>query len=271
MEIVAVGRPQMDLAIPGDAERIIPALSPDVVINAAAYTGVDQAEEEPELARRINARAAGEVAAAACGAGAMMVQISTDYVFDGSSLEPYDEHAPTAPLGSYGRSKLEGEVAAREAHPDCIVVRTAWVYSPFGKNFLKTMLSLGDSKPAISVVADQYGSPSSALALADGLLAMLDSTAFRTGQGLGQLYHLAGTGIATWFDFASLILEESVRLGGPEVEVRPLATEDWPTQAARPRNSVLVSEKFSRDFGFRMPPWQDSTREVVGRVRADAG
>lgn len=196
IELSALGRPDLDLETFGSAAQAIARFAPDVVINAAAYTAVDQAEDEPERAFRINGDAAGEVAAAARAAGARIIQISTDYVFDGGGEGSYSEDAPVNPLGIYGRSKLAGEEQVRSNNPDHAIVRTAWVYSPFGKNFLKTMIALGHSRDLVTVVADQYGNPSSALDLADGLLAILDRWS-AGGAGLGETYHLAGTGSAS--------------------------------------------------------------------------
>lgn len=267
--IVAVGRPELDLA---RLETITPAIeraSPDLVINAAAYTAVDQAEDEPELAYRINAEAAGELAAAAHQAGARIIQISTDYVFGGASASPYGEDAPTNALGVYGRSKLEGEEAVRSANRDYVIVRTAWVYSPFGRNFVKTMLKLAADRESLGVVSDQQGNPSSALDLADGLLRLISAWEAGASKGLGETYHLAGTGSTTWDVFAREVFAVSSSLSGPSAEVRSIRTEDYPTRAARPRNSCLDCSKFERDFGYRAPAWQTSTAEVVRRLLSD--
>jgi dTDP-4-dehydrorhamnose reductase len=253
IELIALGRPHLDLEKPGSAADAIDRLGPDVVISAAAYTAVDQAEDEPERAFRINGDAPGEVAAAARAAGARIIHISTDYVFDGRSEGAYAEDAPVKPLGVYGRSKLAGEEQVRSNNPDHAIVRTAWVYSPFGKNFLKTMVALGASRDLVTVVADQHGNPSSALDLADGLLAMLESWSGGRRTGLGETYHLAGTGAATWFDFADFIFAELSALGLPSAKVQPLSTSDWPTTAVRPPNSRLDSKKFSSRFGFACP------------------
>jgi dTDP-4-dehydrorhamnose reductase len=267
IELSALGRPDLDLETSGSAAEAIARFTPDVVINAAAYTAVDHAEDEPERAFRINGDAAGEVAAAARAAGARIIQISTDYVFDGGGEGPYSEEASVNPLGVYGRSKLAGEEQVRSNNPDHAIIRTAWVYSPFGRSFLKTMMALGQSRDLVTVVADQYGNPSSALDLADGLLAMLDRWSVGSA-GLGETYHLAGTGSASWFEFAGFIFAELRALGLPSAEVQPLGTLDWPTKAVRPGNSRLDSSKFERDFGFQMPSWQSSTAEAIRRLIA---
>lgn len=259
-----MGRPDLDLGQPGSAAKAIEAIRPDVVINAAAYTAVDQAEDEPELAMRINAEAAGEVAEAAAKAGAAVIQLSTDYVFDGTGVGAYLEDAPTAPLGVYGRTKLAGEEQVRAANPRHLIVRTAWVYSPFGRNFVKTMMAGAQSRDVLTVVDDQCGNPSSALDLADGLL-----TATRQGWNSGGTYHLAGTGSASWAQFAAEIMDQCEALGLPRAHIVPIASEDWPTRARRPANSRLDSSRFERDFAFAMPPWANSVRQVVERLRQE--
>lgn len=266
VELVAIGRPDLDLAVPGAATAAIRSVQPQIVINAAAYTAVDKAEDEPNLAFRINAEAAGEVAEAAAAAGATVIQVSTDYVFDGSREGPYDETAPTAPLGVYGRSKLEGEQRVRAANPRHAIVRTAWVYSPFGNNFVKTMMNAARTRDVLTVVDDQIGSPTSALDLADGLLQMIDSWADDANRGLGSTYHLVGSGQTSWCGLARAVMAECAERSLPAAEVRPIATSDWPTKAKRPANSVLDSSMFARTFGFEMPEWQDSVRAVVGRL-----
>jgi dTDP-4-dehydrorhamnose reductase len=261
IELIAVGRPQLALEVPGSAAAAIAEAAPDIVINAAAYTAVDHAEDEPERAFRINAEAAGEVAEAAAQAGAAVIQLSTDYVFDGQGSGPYREDAAVSPLGVYGRSKLAGEEQVRAANPRHAIVRTAWVYSPFGRNFVKSIMAAATVRERLTVVDDQRGSPSSALDLADGLLAMIDA-----GGGLGETYHLVGRGEASWCEFAREIMDQCAANGLPHVPVDPIRTEDWPTRAVRPRNSVLDSAKFERAFGFSTPDWRSATREVVARL-----
>ncbi len=266
IEIIALGRPELDLEVAGSAAEAVRKLRPDAVLNAAAYTAVDQAEDEPERAFRVNAEAAGELAAAARASGAPIIQISTDYVFDGTAEGAYDEQAATNPLGVYGRSKLEGERQVSWHNPDHVIVRTAWVYSPFGRNFLKTMMTLAQSRDVLTVVSDQLGNPSSALDLADGLVALLSRWGAGERTGLGEIYHLGGTGAATWFEFTRLICSELQRLGLPAAEVRPIRTEDWPTKAQRPKNSVLDSSKFARDMAFAMPEWRSSAQAIIRRL-----
>ena len=267
LELIALGRPELDLEVPESATNAVQAIAPDVVISAAAYTAVDQAEDEPDRAFRINGEAPGELAAAARQAGARIIHISTDYVFDGTSPEPYREDAPTNPLGVYGKSKLLGEERVRAENPDHVIVRTAWVYSPFGRNFLKTMMALAQTRDELNVVADQCGNPTSALDIADGLLAILEVWEGGAG-GLGATYHLAASGTATWFDFAAQIQAECRAAGLPAAKVNPIASADWPTKAQRPANSMLDSRLFARTFGYTAPDWKCSTAQIVARLAA---
>ena len=270
IDLVAIGRPQLDLAVPGSAAAAIESVRPQIVITAAAYTAVDNAEDEPDLAFRVNGEAAGEVAAAAASVDATIVQVSTDYVFDGRRDRPYNESEPTSPLGVYGRSKLAGEEQVRAANPRHAIVRTAWVYSPFGSNFVKTMMSAARTRDVLTVVDDQVGSPTSALDLAEGLLSMASEWIHDPDRGLGAVYNLAGSGSTSWCGFASFIMAECRTHSLPSAEVRPIATSDWPTKTARPANSVLDSSKFTRVFGFRMPDWQQSVSAVVERLAAQS-
>jgi dTDP-4-dehydrorhamnose reductase len=271
LELETVGRPRLDLERPESIEEAVRAAAPDVIVNAAAYTAVDAAEDEPERAFRINAEAAGELAAAARRQGARIIQISTDYVFDGTGEGPYAETAPTRPIGVYGRSKLEGEQRVAQANPDHVVLRTAWVYSPYGHNFVKTMLGAATKRSELTVVADQQGNPTAAGDIADGILALVARWRETPGLGLGGTYHLAGTGVASWFEFATAIFEEARRNGLPAAAVKPIRTSDWPTRAARPANSVLDSRRFAADFGFRAPPWRESTAAVVAELAGRRG
>jgi len=261
LEVECVGRPELDLSERGSVAAAIQRLEPDLVINAAAYTAVDQAESEPDLAYSVNADGAGEIARAAHDIGAGIIQISTDYVFDGKAAAPYREEAPTNPLGVYGSSKLAGEEQVRSGNPDHLIIRTSWVYSPFGRNFLKTMLRLAADHDEVRVVADQIGCPTSALDVADAILAAAQSR-----QGRGRTYHVAGRGSCTWAQFAEEIFRRSSEFGGPFAAVVPIPTTDFPTPAARPHYSVLDSSRFEQEFGFVMQRWEDSTREIVGRL-----
>lgn len=271
LELIMLGRPDFDLDVPESISRAIEATRPDIVVNAAAYTAVDAAEDEPERAFRINGAAAGEVAAAAQAVGARVVHISTDYVFDGTLAEPYGEDAIPSPAGVYGRSKLEGEERVRRNNPEFVIARTAWVYSPFGKNFVRTMMALARDRDEVSVVDDQRGSPTCALDLADGVLALAERWAVGGRQGLGSTYHLAGTGDATWFELAQHVMQECARLNLPSAKVKPVHTADWATKAKRPANSMLDSGRFAAEFGFTMPHWRQSVTKVVERLASESG
>lgn len=270
IELVAVGRPRADLETAGSVTAAIREEAPDAVINAAAYTAVDQAEGEPKRAWRINADAAGEVAAAAKAAGAAIIQISTDYVFDGLADGAYREDAPTNPLGVYGRSKLAGEEQVRAANDRHLIVRSAWVYSPWGRNFVKTMLRLAAERDEVGVVDDQRGSPTSALDLADAVLAVLESWRSDAARGLGRTWHVAGAGSCSWAEFAEEIFRVSAACGGPSATVRRIAGADYPTRAVRPRNSTLDASAFEREFDFALPDWRSSVTRIVGRLTKPA-
>ena len=268
IELEFAGRPEIDLAVEGSAAAAIARLRPNVVINAAAYTAVDQAEDEPELAMRINAQGAREVAEAADSIGAPIIQVSTDYVFDGTSERAYREDDETGPISVYGASKLRGEEAAREANPRHLIVRTSWVASPFGRNFVRTMVEAARSREVLNVVDDQRGRPTSALDLADALLAILDRWAAGDMVGQGRTYHVANAGEASWFELAREIMDECRRIGAPAAEVRPIASSEWPTKAERPRNSVLDCSRFEEEFRWEMPDWRPSVRVIVRRLAA---
>lgn len=262
VELCLAARPECDLAVAGSAAAAIRAARPSIVINAAAYTAVDKAEQEPELARRINAEAAAEIAEAAAVVGAPMIHLSTDYVFGGTGTAPMREDEPIAPLGTYGRTKAEGEAAVRHAHADHLILRTAWLYSPFGTNFVKTMLRLARERDEISVVADQIGSPTSALDLADVILEFATRRIDGDSAGWGGTYHAAGSGQASWAEFASAIM----RASNSSTRIRPICTVDFPTPARRPFWSVLDGAKLRETFGLSLPDWRSSLPAVVTRL-----
>lgn len=267
-ELVFLGRPELDLEGSETIADAVMTSSPDLVINAAAYTAVDQAEDEPERAALINAIAPGALAQAAHQAGAGFIHVSTDYVYDGSGDRPYVETDPVSPLGVYGRTKLEGEKRALDANPRSVVLRTAWVYSPFGKNFVRTMLDLAQTRDRLTVVADQIGSPTSALDLADAALTIAARWRRDPDCGAGEICHVAGSGETSWCGLAAHALAKSGECGGPSAEVAPIRTSDWPTKAVRPANSRLDCSKFERIFGWRAPDWRQSVDAVVARLVA---
>ena len=269
---VLLGRPKLDLADPSGIEDILLDTGGDLIVNAAAYTAVDRAESEPELAEAINAIGAGAVAGAAAAMNVPVIQISTDYVFDGAAGRPYREDDATRPLGAYGSSKLLGEQAVADANPNHAILRTAWIYSPFGKNFVKTMLRLAADRDEIGVVADQVGSPTSALDIADGVLAVGRNLVERPqDSALRGVFHMAGGGFASWADFAREIFAVSARLGGPGARVRPIGTADYPTPARRPANSRLDCGKLAGIHGVVLPPWQASLEACIRRLVGEGG
>jgi dTDP-4-dehydrorhamnose reductase len=268
VEVVALGRPGLDLADPGSIEAAFEGETADVVVNAAAYTAVDKAESEEALATRINGEGAGLVARAARALGAPVIQLSTDYVFDGSLDRPYAEDDPTGPIGAYGRSKLAGEEAVAEGNPRHVILRTAWVYSPFGANFVKTMLRLGQTRREARVVADQRGSPTSALDIADAVIEIAAKMLLQPTPEKYGVFHMTGAGEATWAEFAEAIFTQAHALGRAAVKVVPIATAEYPTPARRPANSRLDGARLKREYGVALPPWRDSLKAVVGRLIA---
>lgn len=266
IELVSIGRPQLDLFEPESVRTAILAARPDVVVSAAAYTAVDQAEDEPEKAFAINAKGAGAVAAAAAEVDAAVLHLSTDYVFSGNKPDEYAETDATDPQNVYGRSKLKGEKAVAAANPRHVILRTAWVYSSFGKNFVKTMLALASQRDHVRVVADQWGNPTAAADIAEGILRIAKTAAADRQSDLHGIFHLAGEGDANWAGFARHVFAESARLGGPSAHVEDIATADYPTRARRPPNSRLSCEKLLDVYGWRPPPWQESCRTVATRL-----
>ena len=267
LAILAIGRPTLDLAAPETVADAIAAVRPDAIVNAAAYTAVDKAESEPDLAMTINGKAAGAVAGAAARLGVPLVHLSTDYVFDGTLDRPYREDDRVGPLGVYGRSKLAGEQAVAAATDNHVILRTAWVYSPFGANFVKTMLRLAGSRAEVGVVADQQGCPTSALDIADALLDVVETLVLHPDDaGLRGVFHLSGQGATHWAAFAEAIFAASAAKGGPNATVKPITTADYPTPAKRPANSRLDCTKLAEVYGVTLPPWSDSMRTCVARL-----
>lgn len=264
-EIIALGRPALDLA--GNADSIIAAIEsaqPEVIVSAAAYTAVDKAESEPELAYKVNKHGAAAVAKAARQLSVPLIHLSTDYVFDGEKPLPYVEQDPTGPTGVYGASKLAGEQAVLAEQANCAILRTAWVYSQFGVNFVKTMLRLAAEREELGIVADQYGNPTSALDIADGILAVAENLTGGLNPVYRGIFHMTAEGEASWAEFAEAIFAASEEAGGPSARVKPLGTSDYPTPARRPANSRLDCSKLARVHGVCLPHWRKSTQQVVG-------
>ncbi|MEO0496416.1 MAG: dTDP-4-dehydrorhamnose reductase [Pseudomonadota bacterium] len=263
---VWLARRELDLAKPEEISAVLQAHKPDIVVNAAAYTAVDAAEDDALTAKAVNADGPKALAECCKLIDATLIHISTDYVFDGTLDQPYTETAPTSPLGVYGTTKLAGEQAIADSGCNYAIVRTAWVYSPFGNNFLKTMLRVAGSRDELNVVADQVGNPTSALDLADAIAAMIASWQKDPACGLNKIYHVAGTNAASWADFAEQIFTFSKAQGGPFAKVNRIPSSQYPTPAARPANSRLSTALFSSTFDFTMPHWQSSTEAVVAEL-----
>lgn len=264
-----VGRAALDICEAKTIERAMVNTRPDVVINSAAYTAVDKAEGDAANAYAMNRDGARALAEAAARAGVPIIHISTDYVFDGNKPDAYDEDDATHPVTVYGQSKLAGEEAVRAANPRHVIVRTAWVHSPGGNNFVRSMLQRAAAGDELRIVSDQTGNPTYAPHLCSVLLDIARQVKGRpeTFPGWG-VYHAAGTGVTTWQGLASEVMRISERLGGPSVAVTPITTADYPTPASRPANSALDCSKLARTFGLALPIWQDGARACVERLLA---
>ena len=232
----------------------------DTIINCAAYTAVDLAESNPERAALVNRDAVANLAAAATRLGCLLIHISTDYVFDGNATTPYMEKSPTNPLSVYGRTKLEGERLLKKADCPHIIIRTAWLYSPHGHNFLNTILRLATEKSSIGVVDDQYGSPTYAGDLADAIIALLERDDLPDLEGI---YHFTNSGQTTWCQFAKTIIQ----LAGLDCQVNPLTTDQYPTPAHRPSYSVLDTTKISRVLGYSPRPWMEALQDCIAKIQ----
>lgn len=267
ISLIAVGRLSLDFERLQSIAPALAAADPDVIVNAAAYTAVDQAETEEARAFRINATAAGAVAAAAKKLGVPVIHLSTDYVFDGTASTPYRETDATSPINAYGRSKLAGESNVATAHPDHVILRTSWIYSPFGQNFVKTMLRLGETRDTIRVVADQHGSPTSAQDIARAIVAVAKRLNECPGDAsLRGIFHIAGSGETTWAQFAEAIFDDAAAHGRTRVNVVPISAAEYPAVAARPKNSRLDCDKLAQTYGLRLPDWRASTRACVAQL-----
>jgi dTDP-4-dehydrorhamnose reductase len=261
-EIVALGRAQADLAVPGAAARAVKAHAPDVVINAAAYTAVDAAEEDKNAAMRVNGDAVGEIAAAARDRNAAFIHVSTDYVFSGEASRPYREDDETAPANVYGETKRAGEIAALGANAASVVLRTSWVFSEYGNNFVASMLRLGAERGEMNVVDDQIGGPTPARDLARAILAVAGKK-FRGAPGDG-IYHYQGAPAASWAGFAAKIFEYA----NMKTTVRKIPSTDYQKPARRPLYTVLDCARMERDFGVAQPDWRIGLRAVVSALAA---
>lgn len=254
-EVLFTDVAELDICDAGAVSRAVDGQGIDYIVNCAAYTQVDKAEDNVELCRRINAGAVENLARAAAACGARMIHVSTDYVFDGRGYRPYTEAMTPAPQSVYGVTKLEGEQALQSLCPDSVVIRTAWLYSPYGNNFVKTMLRLGAEREELSVVADQIGTPTSAADLARAVLAVLEAETFVPG-----IYHFSDEGACSWYDFAVAIH----RLAGiTTCRVKPIRSDEYPSRARRPFYSVLDKSKIKQTYGLVIPHWYESLSHCI--------
>lgn len=268
IELVAVGRPALDLSKPESIRSAVEEVKPDLIISAAAYTAVDQAESDEETARSVNALGPCVLAEAAASRKIPIIHLSTDYVFDGMKSWPYVETDAVGPVSAYGRTKLEGERALQEATDNFVILRTAWVYSPFGKNFVKTMLRLAEARDTVNVVADQIGNPTSALDIAEGVFKVARNLTEDDDRSLRGVFHMSGRGEASWADFAEEIFRVSASKGGPSAAVGRIATAEYPTPAKRPANSRLSNFTLRAVHAVELPSWQTSVHDIVERLVA---
>jgi len=284
-EVVALGRAELDLAKPEEIREVIRRVQPELIVNAAAYTAVDQAEKEPSLAQAINSDAPEIMAMEGKKIGASLVHYSTDYVFDGTKNAPYLEDDPPNPLSVYGRTKLAGEQAIRSSGVSHLIFRTAWVYAAQGRNFLRTVLRLATQLDELRIVRDQYGAPTRNVEIAAATIAALAKITERSAGGdgfadLGGTYHKTAAGVTTWCDFAVAILQEASTtpassswltsaLGGLPLRARrvtPITTEEYPTPARRPAYSVLSNAKLAQVFGIELPDWRSQLHCAFSRT-----
>jgi dTDP-4-dehydrorhamnose reductase len=272
IEIVCLGRPTLDLA--GGTDHIVSAIRaarPDVIVSAAAYTQVDKAESDRELAFAVNEHGPRSLAISARECDVPLIHLSTDYVFDGRKASPYVEEDETGPTSVYGASKLAGERAVLAEHDNSAILRTAWVYSPFGSNFVKTMLRLAAERNEVTVVADQRGNPTSALDIADGVLSVAANLHGNEESMQRGIFHMTAAGEASWAEFAEAVFASSAVVGGPSAHVKHIGSADYPTAATRPVNSRLDCSKLARTHGVRLPEWRQSVMSVVSRLVQAAG
>jgi dTDP-4-dehydrorhamnose reductase len=263
VEVVAPSRDQFDLEDSQAISSMIAAQPWSAVINAAAYTDVDRAESEEPVAFAVNAEAATRLATETGRSGIPLIQISTDYVFDGRKGAPYVEEDAVAPLNAYGRSKLAGELGVQTANPRHVILRTSWVYSPYRKNFVRTILRLADECDCLTVVSDQRGCPTAAADIAQVCLDIAVCCASEPNRARYGIYHFAGAGDATWFDFANAIIDMSTdqRRGSPRI--MPIRTSEYPTPAMRPADTRLDCTAVVRAFGVQLRPWPQALAQTI--------
>jgi dTDP-4-dehydrorhamnose reductase len=272
--VVGVDRETFDMADPDQTRALIRRERPQIILNAAAYTAVDRAETEPEIARAINEFAPRVLAEEALRTNALLVHYSTDYVFDGTKRQPWIESDEPNPLGVYGATKLAGERAIQQVGGRYLIFRTSWVYGPHGKNFLLTMLRLAAERDRLSIVDDQIGSPTTSIELARATRAIVDGVLagkFGSTENWAGLYHMTCADAVTWFGFAQAIfVGAAAQLGVRQPELQPIASDDYPTPAKRPQYSILSNQKLFDRFGVRLTSWQNALDEVFRALNAAA-
>jgi dTDP-4-dehydrorhamnose reductase len=268
-QVVDIGRPDVDLRDPKSLTDAILTVRPAIVVNAAAYTAVDRAEDEPDDAFAVNAIGAETAASAAASVGAAIIHFSTDYVFDGSKDTPYLEKDPATPLGIYGQSKRGGEERVAAANPKHVILRTAWVFSPFGSNFVKTMLRLNEERSEINVVDDQHGNPTFAPDLADlvGKIISVIGAPSPDPKFFG-IFHAVNQGETTWFGLAQAVIEGAAARGARRADVRPIGSKDYPTKARRPAYSILSTQKLRAIYGIELRPWREALSDCLDELIA---
>jgi dTDP-4-dehydrorhamnose reductase len=267
--LVSLGRSELDLVRPDSMKPILATLEPNIVINAAAYTAVDQAESEEQMATLVNAEAPGELARVAADFGIPLINLSTDYVFDGTSSRSWREEDESHPLNAYGRSKLAGERAVLDSAARAVILRTSWVFSSHGSNFVKTMLHLGAENKEVSVVSDQQGGPTPAQAVAEAVLKIATNLVAGSGERRHGVYHFSGAPPTSWAGFAKAIFEGAVWLSG-KPRIREVSTAEYSTRAQRPRNSVLDCSKIKQDYGLEQPDWRVGLDRTLAELRPEA-
>lgn len=271
--LISLARDQLDLSNIDQIRQVVRELKPDLIINPAAYTAVDKAESEPELAHAINALAPQVLAEEAARLDAALIHFSTDYVFDGTKLGAYEETDAVNPISVYGKTKLAGENAIRVVGLPHLILRTSWVYGVYGKNFLKTIIRLATERESLSIVADQIGAPTSSESIADALVKLVN--VWNPNQSdLTGIYHLTNSNTTSWHGFSSEIILQYTKLAvnnnWPALKLQEIAaitTADYPTPAVRPANSVLNNAKLFEQFGVKLPTWQDGLRQVMQQIK----
>jgi dTDP-4-dehydrorhamnose reductase len=264
--LTSLGRADLDLCDPEVFASVINPLEPDVLINAAAYTAVDRAETEQDLARQVNAIAPGELARLAARRDIPLLHVSTDYVFDGSLDRPWTEDDRPRPLNAYGRTKLAGETAIFDSGVRAIILRTSWVFSPYGSNFVKTMLRVAETRDQLSIVSDQHGGPTPARDIARTLLELAARLTQAASAAPLGIYHYAGQPATSWAGFAEAIFDQADWLQA-RPSITPIPTSGYPTPAARPLNSVLDCTRLERDFGIKQPDWHIGLARTLNMLR----